>query len=164
MHPIRHGLCAAIVFAAASLASPAQAQSVTFNLTGEVLPGVCQFTVNDVDLGSYVATQFTGAFNGAWVNVPVQVTRCDPLITKIAMRITGVADASKATYFRGLTGVGVELQQGIAPNTPIVPAGTTLSYTTAAGTYMLRARMAQTAASVAAGRFSAPVTITLSYN
>lgn len=160
MLPIRHCLCAALLLAATSTA---HAQSVTFNLTGEILPGVCQFTAADVDLGTYYATDFTGAFNGAWVNVPIQVTRCDPLITRIAMRVTGLADTAQAAYFRGIAGVGIELQQGTT-NAAIVPAGTTLAYTTAAGTYMLRARLHQSAASVAAGRISSPVTISLTYN
>lgn len=160
MPPVRSCLCAVLLLASATTA---HAQSVTFNLTGEILPGVCQFTANDVDLGTYYATDFTGAYAGTWVDVPIQVTRCDPLITRIAMRISGLADAAQASYFRGLAGVGIEVQQGTT-NAAVVPAGSTLQYTTITGTYLLRARLRQSAASVAAGRISSPVTVTLSYN
>jgi len=160
MTPVRSCLCAALLLASATTA---HAQSVTFNLTGQILPGVCQFTANDVDLGTYYATDFTGAYAGNWVDVPIRVTRCDPLITRIAMRISGRAAAAPASYFRGRAGGGIAVQQGTT-TAAVVPAGSTLQYTTTTGTYLLRARLRQSAASVAAGRISSPVTVTLSYN
>ncbi|MFC4761899.1 fimbrial protein [Dyella koreensis] len=146
-------------------AASVQAQSVTFNVTGTITPGVCVFTANDVDLGTYSATTFTGSTTTGWVDVPIRSTRCDPLVTVVHMRVTGTADAADAALFRGVSGIGVELQQKIS-GTPIVPAGTTVNFTTVPGaaSYMLQGRFKQSAPTVAAGTVRSPVTIQFTYN
>lgn len=149
----------------AGAASASHAQSLGFNLTGTILPGACRFTVADVDLGTYSATQFTGAFTTPFVDVPVTSTGCDPLITTVHMRVTGTADTANAALFRGLAGVGVELQRK-SPVLAIVPAGTNVDFSPVAsgGSYMFQARFKQSAAGVAAGRVTSPVTIAITYN
>ncbi|WP_180868062.1 fimbrial protein [Stenotrophomonas maltophilia] len=141
------------------------AQTLTFNLTGNILPGVCRFSVSDVDLGTFYATEFTAVgTTKAWVNVPVASSGCDPLVTVIHMGISGTADVADASQFRGVAGIGIELQSGTG--TAIRPAGTNINFTAASGAanYMLRARFRQTAAVVAAGTVRSPVTIQVTYN
>lgn len=147
------------------LAEAAQAQTVNFNLTGNILPGVCRFTAADVDLGTYYATEFTAVgTTKTWVDVPVRSTGCDPLVTVIHMNVSGTADAADSAHFRGVAGIGIEMQNpgGLA----IRPSGTNVNYVAASGAtnYMLRARFRQTAAVVAAGSVRSAVTIQVTYN
>ncbi|WP_414491804.1 fimbrial protein [Stenotrophomonas maltophilia] len=155
----------ALVLISALFTGHAMAQeTVNFNLTATILPGVCRVSAANVDLGTYYATQFTGTGTTlGWVSVPITVNNCDPLITRVALRISGTADASSAAYFRGVTGIGIELQRETSL-AAIVPAGTTVQYATANGTYTLRARLRQTAASVVAGNVSSPITVAMTYN
>lgn len=143
----------------------ASAQSLTFNLTGNILPGVCRFTVTDVDLGTYYATEFSAvSTTKGWVDVPVRSTGCDPLVTVIHMGVSGTADVADSAYFRGVAGIGIEMQN--ATGTAIRPSGTNVNFTAVAGAsnYMLRARYRQTAAVVAAGNVRSAVTIQVTYN
>jgi type 1 fimbria pilin len=144
----------------------AHAQSVTFNLTGTINPGVCVFTAADVDLGTFPATDFTAVGTAkTFVDVEVKSSRCDPLVTSIHMRVSGTADAASNALFRGVTGIGIELQKK-SPATAVVPAGTTVDFTpvAGAGSYMFQARFKQSAATVASGTVKAPVTIAFTYN
>ena len=145
--------------------SAVQAQTVNFNLTGTITPGVCRFAVADRDLGTYASTLFTGSYTTPFVDVPVTSQGCDPLVTLVHMRVTGTADAVNANLFRGVTGIGIELRRK-SPATAVVPAGTTVDFTPVAsgGTYLFEARFRQSAATVAAGTVSAPVTINITYN
>lgn len=154
-----------VAFGLIAGAASAQAQSVTFNLTGTITPGVCVFSANDVDLGTYSATLFTGSYTTNFVDVPITSTRCDPLVTSIHMRVTGTADTANAALFRGVTGIGVELRQKTT-NAAIVPAGSTVNFNAVAGaaTYFLEARFRQSAPTVAAGTVRSPVTIQFTYN
>lgn len=155
--------CMAVLLA--GIAGGAQAQTLNFNLTGTILPGVCRFTVADVNLGTYTATQFTGSFATPFVDVPVTSAGCDPLVATVHMRVTGTPDVANASLFRGLAGVGVELQVKL-PNAPVVPAGTTVTFPPVASgsVYMFQARFRQSAPNVAAGRVSSPITLTVTYN
>jgi type 1 fimbria pilin len=142
------------------------AQSVTFNLTGTINPGVCVFAANNVDLGTWNATDFTAVgTTKPFYDVTVTSSRCDPLVTSIHMRVSGTADAASAALFRGVTGIGIELQQK-TPATAVVPAGTTVNFTpvAGAGTYLFQARFKQSAATVGSGTVSSPVTIAFTYN
>lgn len=141
------------------------AQTLSFNLTGNILPGVCRFSASDVDLGTFYATEFTSiGTTKAWVNVPISSSGCDPLVTVIHMGISGTADVADANQFRGLAGIGIELQSGVG--TAIRPVGTNINFAAAGGAanYMLRARFRQTAAVVAAGNVRSPITIQVTYN
>lgn len=146
-------------------ASTSHAQSLNFNLTGTILPGTCAFTVNDVDLGTYLSTLFTGSYVTAFVDVPVQSTKCDALVTTIHMKVSGTADTANAALFKGLAGVGIELQKKTG-GTAIVPAGTTVDFTASqsAATYLLQARFKQSASTVGAGTVKSPVTLQFTYN
>ena len=128
-----------------------KAQTLNFNITATILPGVCRFSVSDTDLGTYYATDFTGVGTvKTFVNVPIHSTGCDPL--------------ASAAYFRGINGVGIELQS--IGGAAITPSGTTVAYSAVGGAndYMLRARLRQTATTVAAGAIRSAVTVTVAYN
>lgn len=145
--------------------SAIQAQTVNFNLTGTITPGVCRFTANDVDLGTYASTFFTAVGTTTnFVDVPITSSGCDPLVTSIHMRVTGTPDSDNTALFRGVAGVGIELQRW-AGAVPIVPAGTTVDFSPVAngGTYRFQARFKRSA-TVTAGAVSSPVTINVTYN
>lgn len=155
--------CVAVLGLCASACVHAQSvTTTTFNVTGTILPGVCRIAVADVDLGTYQSTQFTGAFNTPYQAVSVVVSQCDPQVTRIALRFDGTTDTADATLFQGVPGIGVELQL-VTPATRIAP-GTSTQLTTAAGTYAFRARFMQSAATVAAGNVSRPITVRMTYN
>ena len=145
--------------------SAVQAQTVNFNLTGTITPGVCRFTANDVDLGTYASTFFTAVGTStSFVDVPITSQGCDPLVTSIHMRVTGTPDITNSALFRGVAGVGIELQRK-NPVLAVVPAGTTVDFNPAASgaTYLFQARF-QRSNTVAAGAVSSPVTINITYN
>ncbi|WP_414491805.1 fimbrial protein [Stenotrophomonas maltophilia] len=154
-----------LVLLCSALPGVAAAQeSTAFNLTGRILPGVCRIAASDVDLGTFYATDFTGVgTTKPWITTSIQVSNCDPLITRVALSFSGTADTANANYFRGVAGIGIEMERE-SPSTPVRPAGTTLQYATANGLYMVRARFRQTAATVAAGSVSSAVTVSMSYN
>jgi len=144
-------------------AGQATAQTTTnFNITGTILPGVCRIAVNDVNLGTFQATAFTGASTTAFVPVNVVVSQCDPLITRVALRFSGTADAANAALFQGVTGIGVELQY-TSTAARVSPNGL-VQMSTAAGTHAFRARFTQSAATVAAGTVTRPITVAMTYN
>lgn len=150
-----------------SAAGASRAQTLNFNITATILPGVCRFTVADVDLGTYYATDFTAVGTvKPFVTVPIQSTGCDPLVTQLHFAVSGTADAASSAYFRGITGIGVELQS--VAGTAIQPSGTTINYNklagTGAGSYPLQARLRQTAATVSAGAIRSAVTVVVTYN
>lgn len=146
-------------------AASTNAQSLTFDLTGNILPGVCRFTVADVDLGTYYATEFTSVGTTKnWVDFPIRSSGCDPLVTVIHMAVTGTPDATDAAYFRGVAGIGIEMQT--SGSSAIRPSGTSLNYLPSAGpgNYGWRARFRQTGNIVAAGSVRSAVTIQVTYN
>ena len=136
--------------------------SADFFVTGTILPGVCRLAVADVDLGTYQATAFTGAFMTPLKPVDVLVSQCDPLVTRVALRFDGSADTNDATLFEGVRGIGIELQDATS-GTRIAPGDTVLR-STAAGTHAFQIRFAQSAPGVAAGRVTRPITVTMTYN
>lgn len=147
-------------------ASAVNAQTVNFDMTGKILPGICRFDIADVDLGTFYATEFTSiGTTTPTVTVRLSATGCDPLITEIHMYVTGTPDAADSKYFRGIAGIGIELftYEG---QTPIRPTGDSISYNASAGAtnYLLNARFRQTATVVASGNVRSAVTIQLSYN
>ncbi|WP_250633758.1 fimbrial protein [Pinirhizobacter soli] len=146
--------------------SAIQAQTLNFNLTGTITPGVCRFTTADVDLGTFATTSFTAiGSTTTFVDVPITSSGCDPLVTSIHMRVTGNADAANTNLFRGVTGIGIQLQRTTGA-VAIVPAGTTLDFSpvTSGNTYNFRARFMRSATTMAAGSVSSPITINVTYN
>ncbi|WP_414491807.1 fimbrial protein [Stenotrophomonas maltophilia] len=133
-----------------------------FNVTGEILPGVCRIAVADVDLGSYQATQFTGAFATPFQPIDVVVSQCDPLISRVNLRFDGAGDGSNVQLFQGVQGVGIELQWR-GTGVRIVPGGN-IQMATAAGTHGFRARFLQSAPTVAAGKVTRPMTVSMTYD
>lgn len=133
-----------------------------FFVTGTILPGVCRIAVDDVDLGTYRATQFTGAFVTPFTPVNVVVSQCDPLVTRVALRFDGVADVNDASLFQAVAGIGIELQETASGQR--VSPGTTVQRSSAAGSHAFRARFSQSATPVAAGQVSRPITVTMTYN
>ena len=141
----------------------AAAQSTAdFLVTGTILPGVCRIAIDDVDLGTYRATQFTGAYVTPFVPVNVVVSQCDPLVTRVALRFDGATDAADTSLFQGVAGIGIELQE--TDSGQRVSPGMTVQRATAAGSHPFRARFAQSASTVAAGQASRPNTVTMTYN
>ncbi|WP_130617563.1 fimbrial protein [Dyella amyloliquefaciens] len=158
---------AALTVALLSAVSSAYAQTSTvlFNITGTIQAGTCALTVADVDLGTYPATAFTGAYTTSWKDVPVQSSACDPLVTTVHIKLSGGADLNNSNLFTGVSGIGIELQR-TSDATPILPAGTSVDFvaSTAATTYHYQARFHQSAATVAAGTAHTPVTLNATYN
>ncbi|WP_312400413.1 fimbrial protein [Stenotrophomonas indicatrix] len=155
-------VCLAGLFALSGSVSAQTATTTNFNVTGTILPGVCRIAVADVDLGTYQATQFTGAFNTPFQAVNVVVSQCDPLVTRVGLRFTGSADSNDATLFQGVAGIGIELQRTSTGSR--LPPGGLSQMSTAAGTHVFRARFMQSAATVAAGTVSRPITVSMTYN
>lgn len=162
MHLPIPGLLLTALLTLSGAASAQTATTTNFNVTGTILPGVCRIAVADVDLGTYQATQFSGAFSTPFQAVNVVVSQCDPLVTRVGLRFTGSADSNDATLFQGVAGIGIELQR--TSNSTRVPPGSLAQMTTAAGTHAFRARFMQSAATVAAGTVSRPITVSMTYN
>lgn len=156
------GLWLAALLMLSGAASAQTATITNFNVTGTILPGVCRIAVADVDLGTYQATQFTGAFSTPFQAVNVVVSQCDPLVTRVGLRFTGSADSNDGTLFQGVAGIGIELQR--TSNGTRLPPGGLSQMTSAAGTHAFRARFLQSAATVAAGTVSRPITVSMTYN
>jgi len=158
---LRSASLAALLLCAASV----QAQdSQAFTMSGEILPGVCKVSFPDVNLGSHQSSLFTGSYGTAYVDFNGTVTDCGPLVRRVAMTFTGVADSNDSGLFLGVSGVGIELVRVVGTlNVPIAPGGTT-QFVTPAGVYPFRARFLQSAATVAAGRVTRPITVSLTYN
>lgn len=163
MHIVSKGLLSVAAFFA--ICGCAQAQSITtktFNVKGTILPGVCYIDVDDVDLGTYQSSQFTGTTTTGFKKVDIKVTNCDPLIKRVGLHFTGVADGHDATLFKGVDGIGVELQR-VSSGARLRPGGWT-QMATAAGTHQFQARFAQSNKVVAAGTVSSPVTVSMTYD
>lgn len=162
MHLPIPGLLLAAVLTLSGAASAQTATTTNFNVTGTILPGVCRIAVADVDLGTYQATQFSGAFSTPFQAVNVVVSQCDPLVARVGLHFNGVADSNDATLFQGVVGIGIELQR-TSSGARLRPGGWT-QMATAAGTHAFRARFVQSAATVSAGAVSRPITVTMTYN
>lgn len=148
----------------------ARAADLTINFSGAFKRGTCAFTVADVDLGSYKATLFTGAFTTPLKPVVVNASSCTSDIATIHMKFDGTADSNDSQYFAvnnvtgNVSGVGVELVDGA--NQTVVPNTTTLDWSIGSTglSYTLNARFAQTLPVVTSGSISTPITIQFTYN
>ena len=146
-------------------AGAATAQSTqTFTASGEILPGVCKIVFPDVDLGSHRASLFTGSYQTPYVEFDGTVSDCDPLVLRVRMTFTGIADVNNAALFQGVDGVGIELARAVGGFSAPIPPGGSSPFATAAGVYPFRARFVQSSATVLPGRVTRPVTVTLTYN
>lgn len=141
-------------------AAPAMAQSSTnFKVTGEITAGACTVAIKDVDLGVHAATDFTGSHTTAPAEAVLSVTACHSSVTNLTLKFDGDADSADGTFFQGVPGIGVELQEG----TTKINRGTSIRFAKAA-VPTLNARFHQTAAAVGAGRVTRPVTVAITYD
>lgn len=153
--------------------APAYSADLTINFTGTWKNGTCQFTVADLDLGTYQAPEFTGNTTTPWKQTTIARSACTADIRQINMNVQGAEDSDNRAYFAAVgtlpgmdgtaTGVAIQLQsQG---NVDITPGGTMLTWPVSTGsTYTLQARLVQTRPTVTPGGVKAPVTIQISYN
>ena len=136
----------------------------TFTASGEILPGACKVAFPDVNLGSHLASLFTGSYATPYVDFNGTVSDCDPQILRVAMTFVGNADTDNAALFQGVQGVGIQLARVVgSTNIPIRP-GIPTQFATAQGTYPFRARFMQSSPTVSAGVATRPITVTLTYN
>lgn len=168
----------AIATGSLCVASLAQAQTTTFNITGTITMGTCTIAVNNganVDVGSFNASVFTGSYTSGYRNFNVAVSNCAPGITRVTLRPTGTADQTaggNAAYWDSrLPGAPFELRdQSVNANLP--PSGATsivINNPSSNGTptnRVLQAQFHQTAALVptSIGAGSATVTLGITYN
>lgn len=147
----------------------ASAVDLTVRFTGSFVQGTCSFTVNDVDLGTYEATTFTGSTQTPWTSVTINRGSCTPDISTIHMTFSGTADSNNPAYFAvasssgNVTGVGIETSN--MNNQYITPNTTVLDWPISIGpSYSLQAHLVQTRPSVTAGTIKTPITIQFTYN
>ena len=151
-----------------TLALPALGQDLTVRFTGRFQPGTCNFSVPNVDLGSYQASTFTGNTVTPWRRITVTSSNCTSDITHIHMRFSGVADSDNSNYFAArnttASGVAIELVNGSSQR--VTPNVTSFTWSRSAiGTsYDLFARFVQTRPALTAGALSTPITISFTYN
>lgn len=166
MGPLSKMLFATVLLVAIPAAN---AQSVNFNLTGTILPGTCSVSIPNVDLGTWQATLFTGVGSTPTtpVNVPITISGCAPLITRVNIALSGTPDAANATLFRGLPGIGIDIRSAL--NNSVIPDGSTplrvmIPAGTGGATYTMSARFQQSAATMSYGSVNAPVVAAITYN
>ncbi|MBA0386492.1 type 1 fimbrial protein [Stenotrophomonas maltophilia] len=159
-------LCGVLLLGA--LALPALGQDLTVRFTGRFQPGTCNFSVPNVDLGSYQANTFTGNTVTPWRQVTVTSSNCSSDITHIHMRFSGVADGNNSAYFavRNTTasGVAIELVNGASQR--VTPNVTTFTWSRSGigPSYNLFARFVQTRPTLTSGSVTTPITISFTYN
>jgi type 1 fimbria pilin len=159
-------LFAVMLLVAASLS---HAQSVTFNLTGNITQGTCSFTIPDRDLGTYAASSFTGSTTTAWSNpIAIRAVSCTSDIQNIRMTFSGTPDAINSNYFAPMSTsgnvTGVAIQLASLYEAPITPGGSMNWSLGAIGTtYTIKARFVQTQPSVTPGVVSTPITVQFTY-
>lgn len=151
-----------------AIAFPALSQDLTVRFTGRFQPGTCNFSVPNVDLGSYQSNTFTGATVTPWRTVVVTSSNCSTDITTIHMRFSGTADSNNSNYFaiRNTTASGVAIELVNGGLRRVVPNVTTFDWSRAGigVSYNLFARFVQTRPTLTAGSVSTPITITFTYN
>lgn len=154
---------------AALLPLPSHAADLTLRFSGRFQPGTCQFSVADVDVGTFDATYFTANPQSPAVSFTLNRSSCASDLRVLHVRMAGTADSSDARYFAvpaggGVRGLAVWLytpaQQTVAPNQPGFDWFT--SGTPAAG-HLLYARLVRTG-TVSAGTIHIPVTVQVTYN
>ncbi|MBU2048702.1 MAG: hypothetical protein KKH61_06960 [Gammaproteobacteria bacterium] len=148
------------------------AQSLNFNVGGEIFRPSCTFIVNagnDVDLGRHNAADYTAVGDATpWETFNITSSGCSVGTTNVHMSWGGTVNADNTNLFAvsaPLTGVGVEIQRMPAATT-IVPNGPRQTWAPlpTGQHYVHRARFVQTLASVSEGRGQAAVTIDITYN
>lgn len=161
-----YGLLTSMLFVAASLG---HAQSVTFNLTGEITQGTCSFTIPDGGLGTYAASSFTGSTTTNWSDpIAIQAVSCSPDIQNIRMTFSGTPDTSNSNYFAPVSTsgnvTGVAIQLASLYETAITPGGS-LNWSLGAlgNSYTIKGRFVQTKPSVTPGVVKTPITVQFTY-
>ncbi|WP_267225494.1 fimbrial protein [Dyella silvae] len=164
-----YGLLTSMLLVAAS---PGHAQSVTFNLTGNITQGTCNFTIPDGDLGTHPVSWFTGSRVTAWSNpIVIKAVSCSPDIQNIRMTFIGTPDTSNGSYFApvstsgNVTGVAIELGQAGPLLTAGINPGSSLDWPlgTLGNSYSIHARFTQTKPSVTPGVVKTPITVQFTY-
>lgn len=148
---------------------PSHAADLTLRFSGRFQPGTCQFSVADVDVGTFDAPYFTANPQSPAVSFTLNRSSCASDLRVLHVRMAGTADSSDARYFAvpasgGVRGLAVWLytpaQQTLAPN----QAGFDwLTNGTPAAGHLLNARLVRTG-TVTAGTIRTPVTVQITYN
>jgi len=163
-------ICAAALLLFAG--STAHAQSLDFNVGGEIYRAACTFIVNggdDLDLGRHNAANYKAIGSSTpWKDFNITSSGCTAGTTNVHMSWVGIANPDNPDLFAvsaPLTGVGVEIQRMPAAST-IVPNGTRESWTPlpTGQHYAHRARFVQTLASISEASGTAAITINVTYN
>jgi len=150
-------------------ALPLQAADLTVRFSGRFQPGTCQFSVADVDVGTFEAPYFSSNPSSPAVSFVLNRSSCAADLRVLHVRLAGNADSSDARYFAvpangGVRGLAVHLytsgRQTLAPNQPGFDWYTSGS---AAGGYLLYAQLIRTG-TVTAGTLRTPVTVQVTYN
>lgn len=161
-------LALACVLLFSVLPATGAAQDLTVRFTGRFQPGTCNFSISNVDLGSYEGNSFTGSTTTPWRRVTVTSSNCTTDITNIHMRFSGVADSNNSNYFavRNTTASGVAIEMINGASQRVIPNVTTFDWSRAAigASYNLSARFVQTRPTLTAGTVSTPITIQFTYN
>lgn len=167
-----HGLprwLPACALALCSMAAQAQTNSVNISVTGSIKTGTCNFTIANINLGTFQVNDFTGVgYTTNWVPTTVMRSNCDPAITDVHMQFNGTPDTSNPAYFAavstdGLSGLAIAL--GDANNASVAPNATVdWDVTNGATGYTVNAQFVQTMAAVATGQTTTPITVQFTYN
>lgn len=151
-----------------AFAVPALGQDLTVRFTGRFQPGTCNFSVPNVDLGSYQAATFTGNSMTPWRRITITSSNCSTDITTIHMQFSGVADSNNSNYFavRNTTASGVAIELINGSSQRVIPNVTRFDWSRAGigVSYDLLARFVQTRPTLTAGTVSTPITINFTYN
>ncbi|MCS4280143.1 fimbrial protein [Stenotrophomonas rhizophila] len=150
--------------------SSAHAQTLGFDVIGEVYRKTCSFTASDVPLGQHEARTFTGVGSGTpWrlFNI-ITVSSCSAAVTGVRLTYTGTPDPDDPAKFgfTGFSGVALDLATaaGGRPNVAIPPGRTIAHVRIADGTvYQHAARLVQTSPTIVPGIGSAPIVVSISY-
>ncbi|MGA5657805.1 fimbrial protein [Rahnella contaminans] len=180
---MKNTLLSLMVVAAVSgmgMISAANAADGTITFTGNITADSCTVAVNGgtanatVDLGTVAASSFQAAGDLSTVkDFTLNLTACPSGVTNVSVAFDGQGDAADNTTFQNndtgataATGVGVRLyNNGGGSTAQIAPHGSSVSYTPVGGAVDMpfSARMASTAATVAAGSLTATTDYTINY-
>lgn len=147
------------------LAAPARAADLTINFTGSFARGTCNFSVADVDLGDYKASDFDTNRQSAWKRVRIVRNSCTTDISMIHTTFGGTPHPGDTALWQvnNILGLAVEMQ-----NLDTVPVrmspNSVIDWPPSFVSYDLNARFSRVSAITSYGAVSVPVTLTFTYN
>jgi len=151
--------------------APALAADLTVRFTGRFLPGTCQFSVADIDLGTFDAPFFDTRRESPAVPFVLKRSNCTTDLRTLHVRFVGTADGTSADHFAiptagGVRGLAVRIQSQLgelyAPNRPAFDWQTNGG---AFGERAINALLIRTGATaVTAGTIRTPITVQVTYN